>query len=84
MLVLARKESQKIRIADDIEIVVLAVQGRKVRLGINCPHDIPVHRSEIQNQDRRRPTPTTLLATNHLTDTTPRDDCLLGTKVVSP
>ena len=47
MLVLTRKTDQSIMIGDDIEIVVVAVRGDKVRLGINAPRHVPVHRKEI-------------------------------------
>ena len=53
MLVLTRKTNQRIRIADDIEVVVLDIGGKKVRLGFNCPREIPVHRSEIYDQIHR-------------------------------
>jgi carbon storage regulator len=53
MLVLTRKNAESIRIADDIELFVLAIHGGKVRLGINCPGDVPVHRSEIQERIER-------------------------------
>jgi carbon storage regulator len=47
VLVLTRETDQSIMIGDDIEIVVVAVQGGKVRLGINAPRNVPVHRKEI-------------------------------------
>ena len=47
MLVLTRKPKQSIMIRDDIEVTVLAVAGEKVRLGIQAPSDVPVHRTEI-------------------------------------
>lgn len=47
MLVLSRFVKQKIRIGDDIEIVVVQVRGDKVRLGIIAPKAIPVHRHEV-------------------------------------
>lgn len=47
MLLLTRKAGQKIIIGDDIEITVLEVRGRHVKLGINAPKDISVHREEI-------------------------------------
>ncbi|QDT91518.1 carbon storage regulator CsrA [Gimesia algae] len=53
MLILTRKTMQRIRIADDIEMVVLDIGGKKVRLGFNCPKEIPVHRSEIYDQIHR-------------------------------
>ncbi len=47
MLVLARSENEKIRIGDDIEIVVVSVRGNCVRLGITAPKSVPVNRQEV-------------------------------------
>ncbi len=47
MLVLTRKTNQSIMIGDDIEITVLSNDGVKVRLGIQAPAAVPVHRNEI-------------------------------------
>jgi carbon storage regulator len=47
LLVLTRKVHQSIMIGDDVEIVVTAIKGEQVRLGINAPREIPVHRKEI-------------------------------------
>ena len=47
MLVLSRKKHEVVRIGDDIEICVLAIVGDKVRLGIEAPRDVPVHREEV-------------------------------------
>ena len=47
MLVLSRAIGKAIIINDNVEISVLEVQGNSVRLGINAPKDIPVHREEI-------------------------------------
>ncbi len=47
MLVLSRQRDQTIMIGDDIEITVVDIRGDKVRLGINAPHDVPVHRKEV-------------------------------------
>jgi carbon storage regulator len=47
VLVLTRKSGQSIVIGDDIEITVLSSSGTKVRLGIQAPADVPVHRTEI-------------------------------------
>ncbi len=47
MLVLGRKESQTIRIGDEIEVTVVAVQGSHVRLGISAPKHVPIRRSEV-------------------------------------
>ncbi len=47
MLVLTRKTKQSIMIGDDIEVMVLSNDGTKVRLGIQAPSAVPVHRTEI-------------------------------------
>ena len=47
MYVLARHEGESIIIADVIEIKVLSVTGKIVRLGINAPREVPVKRAEI-------------------------------------
>jgi carbon storage regulator len=47
VLVLTRKPQQSVMIGDDIEVTVIAVQGDKVRLGINAPSEVPVFRTEI-------------------------------------
>lgn len=49
MLVLSRKKNESIVINNNITIVVVEVRGDKVRLGIEAPKDIPVHRKEIYN-----------------------------------
>jgi carbon storage regulator len=53
VLVLTRKLKQSIMIGDDVEITVLSVDGGKVRLGIQAPSDVPVHRTEIYLEIRR-------------------------------
>ena len=47
MLVLSRMKDESIMIGDDVEITIVDVRGDKVRLGINCPRNISVHRKEI-------------------------------------
>ena len=47
MLVLSRKKNESIVINDDISIVVVVIRGDKVRLGIEAPREVPVHRREI-------------------------------------
>ena len=55
MLVLSRKPNQSIFINENIVVTVLSIQGDKVRLGIEAPREMPVHRQEvyerIQNGD---------------------------------
>jgi carbon storage regulator len=50
MLALTRKKNESIIIGDNIEVVVLNVQGDQVKLGIAAPRDISVHRKEIYVQ----------------------------------
>ena len=52
MLVLARKVGQSIVINDDVEVLVIEVRGDQVRLGIQAPKSIPVHRKELLEQIR--------------------------------
>lgn len=47
MLVLSRKADERIIIGDEIEILVVEIRGDKVRLGIEAPKHVPVHREEI-------------------------------------
>jgi carbon storage regulator len=47
MLVLSRQRDETIMIGDDIEVTVVDIRGDKVRLGINAPKEIAVHRKEV-------------------------------------
>ena len=47
MLVLSRKKDESIVINNDIRIVVVEIRGDKVRLGVEAPKEVPVHRSEV-------------------------------------
>ncbi len=53
MLVLSRTKDESIIIGDDIEITIVDVRGDKVRLGINAPRSISVHRKEIYEAIQR-------------------------------
>jgi carbon storage regulator len=53
MLVLSRKLGEKIHINDDIVLTVLQIRSDKVRLGIEAPRIIPVHRAEVLERIRR-------------------------------
>ena len=53
MLVLSRQKDESIIIGDDIEITIVDVRGDKVRLGINAPREISVHRKEIYEAIQR-------------------------------
>jgi carbon storage regulator len=47
MLILTRRPGEAIRIGDDVEICIVAVNGNQIRLGIKAPRSVPVHREEI-------------------------------------
>jgi carbon storage regulator len=47
MLVLSRHKEESIMLGDNIKIMVLEIRGDKVRLGIEAPRDLPVHREEV-------------------------------------
>ena len=53
MLVLSRKKNESIVINNDITIVVVEIRGDKVRLGVEAPKEIPVHRNEVYEAIRR-------------------------------
>ena len=47
MLILTRRTSETLMIGDSVTVTVLEVEGNQVRLGINAPKDVPVHREEV-------------------------------------
>jgi carbon storage regulator len=53
MLVLSRKQDEKIMIGDDIEVIVVDIRGDKVRLGITAPEGVPIHRQEVYDGIKR-------------------------------
>ena len=53
MLVLSRQRDETIMIGDDIEITIVDIRGDKVRLGINAPASVPVHRKEVYDAIKR-------------------------------
>jgi carbon storage regulator len=50
LLVLSRKQHQSLVIGNEIKITVLEIKGNQVRLGIDAPESIVVHREEIHNK----------------------------------
>lgn len=53
MLVLSRKKNESIVINNDIRIVVVEIRGDKVRLGVEAPREVPVHRREVYDAIQR-------------------------------
>jgi carbon storage regulator len=55
MLVLSRKESQRIRLGDSIVITIVKISGDKVRVGIEAPNNVLVLRDELETRDSAAP-----------------------------
>jgi carbon storage regulator len=59
MLILSRKTGEKVIIGDNVELTVLGIKGNQVRIGINAPKEVAVHREEvylrIQNEKQEAP-----------------------------
>ena len=53
MLVLSRKKNESIVINNEITIVVVEIRGDKVRLGVEAPREVPVHRREVYDAIQR-------------------------------
>jgi carbon storage regulator len=52
MLILTRRVGETVMIGDDVTVTVLGVKGNQVRVGVNAPKDVPVHREEIYERIR--------------------------------
>lgn len=60
MLILTRRVGEKLRIGDDVEVAVLRTRGPQVRIGVNAPDDVAIHREEIYHRiqaERSAPEP---------------------------
>ena len=54
VLVLSRQRDEVVMIGDNIEVTIVDIRGDKVRLGINAPKDVSVHRKEVYDAIRRQ------------------------------
>lgn len=53
MLILTRRVGETLMIGDNVQVTVLGVKGNQVRIGVNAPKDVSVHREEIYERIKR-------------------------------
>lgn len=53
MLILTRRVGETLMIGDDVQVTVLGVKGNQVRIGVNAPKEVSVHREEIYERIKR-------------------------------
>jgi carbon storage regulator len=54
MLILSRRVGETVMIGEDIAVTILGVTGNQVRVGVNAPKEVPVHREEIYERIKRQ------------------------------
>lgn len=57
MLILTRKIGESLKIGEDVTVTVMAVKGNQVRIGINAPKDVAVHREEVYERVQQEKLP---------------------------
>ena len=65
MLILTRRVGETLMIGDDVTVTVLAVKGNQVRIGVNAPRDVAVHREEIYERIQNEVAPSSNGNTKH-------------------
>ncbi|WP_238787580.1 carbon storage regulator CsrA [Thiospirillum jenense] len=65
MLILTRRVGETLMIGDDVTVTVLGVKGNQVRIGVNAPRDVAVHREEIYERIKREQLPGNELPDEH-------------------
>ena len=73
MLVLSRQRDETIMIGDDVQITVVDIRGDKVRIGINAPRHIQVHRKEVYDAIKRENEQAAKLSPRDVADVVERD-----------
>ena len=57
MLILTRRVGETLMVGDDVTVTVLGVKGNQVRIGVNAPKDVAVHREEIYDRIQKEQDP---------------------------
>ena len=78
MLALTRKSGEKVLIGEDIIVTVIAISGNRVKIGVEAPSEVPIHREELRtaiktqgrNHDRRTNGNSSGAERKHATETT--------------
>ncbi|ESQ13260.1 MAG: hypothetical protein N838_15865 [Thiohalocapsa sp. PB-PSB1] len=73
MLILTRRVGETLMIGDDVTVTVLGVKGNQVRIGVNAPRDVAVHREEIYERIKREQAQAAAQAASQPTDAQPPD-----------
>jgi carbon storage regulator len=60
MLILTRRVGETVMIGDNIAVAVISVKGTQIRIGIDAPKDVAIHRKEIYERIQREPPPARL------------------------